>query len=307
SFAVPSLIAGLLTAVYIYGKTHGSLSMIKLGSYRPKISWHHFTTSNTKFVSELLFPNHAFTPKMLLALWAVVFIYAFMRRDRMLQLMAFWVVIVPLPIAFLVPTRGSACLYLLLYGWAMIFGKVALDLITLMSKSPILIGRGAGAGAIAGTIIGGAVTDRVRGTAIGAGIGAAVGKMSPPMFLAVTTVLVALALAMFTQLENQRSNYIPALLNSGQKVSHVIKAVQSLNIRPAPRRTVLLRMKENLFPNKWHPLLIACLVWNDQSLQIWLEGVDQLTPQQLANVDYIISIGEFEAHVVRSPEASKSD
>jgi len=306
SFALPSLITGLLTAAYIYGKTHGNLSLTRLDTYRPKISWHHFTTSNAKFVGELLFPHHVVTPRMLLTLWAVVFIYAFMRRDRMLQLMAFWVVIVPLPIAFLTPIRGDACLYLLLYGWAMIFGKLVSDLIMLMSKSPILIGRGAVVGGITGAIIGGAVTDRVRGTAIGAGLGAAVGKMSPSVFVAVATVLVALALAISTQLENQSSGYIPAVLNSGQKVAHVIKAVQSLNLRPAPRSTVLLKMKENPFPNKWHVLFIASLVWNDHTLQIWLEDVNQLPPQQLAKVDYIISLSEFEAHVIRSPEVSKS-
>jgi len=307
SFALPSLITGLLTAVYILGKTRGAGSLTRLDPYRPKISWHHFTTSNTKFVSELLFPNHAITPKMLLALWAIVFIYAFTRRDRMLQLMAFWVVIVPLPIAFLVPIRGGACLYLLLYGWAMIFGRLASDLITLISKSPILIGRSAGAGAIAGAIIGGALTNRVRGTAIGAAIGAAVGKMSPPMCRAVATVLVAFAVAAFTQLENERSGFVPAWLNSSQEVAHVIKAVQSLNLRPAPRSTVLLKMKENPFSNKWHALCIASLVWNDHSLRIWLEDVSQLTPQQKANAVYIISLSEFQATVIRSPGLPHSD
>ena len=41
------------------------------------------------------------------------FIYAVFRRDRMVRLMAVWVVIVPLPIAFLLPIRGGGCLYLL--------------------------------------------------------------------------------------------------------------------------------------------------------------------------------------------------
>lgn len=307
SYALPSLITGLLTAIYILGKTWGSGALIRLDPYRPKISWHHFTTSNAKFVSDLLFPNHTIPRQMLLTLWAVVFIYAFMRRDRMLQLMAFWVVIVPLPIAFLVPIRGGACLYLLLYGWAMIFGKLASDLIILICKSPVFIGRGTGAGAVAGAIIGGVLTNRVRGTAIGAGIGAAVGNMSPSMFRAVATVVVAFAVAAFTQIENQRSGYVAAWLSSSQKVSHVIKAVQSLNLRPAPRSSVLLKPKEDLFPNKWHVLFIASLVWNDHSLRIWLEGADQFFPRQLSGFDYIIALGEFDAQVIHSPDVPKSD
>jgi Glycine zipper len=307
SYALPSLIAGLFTAIYIFGKTRGNGTLIRLDPYRPKISWHHFTTSNAKFVSDLLFLNHAITPSILLTLWAVVFIYAFMRRDRMLQLMAFWVVIVPLPIAFLVPIRGGACLYLLLYGWAMIFGKLASDLILLICKPPVFIGRSAGAGAVAGAIIGGVLTNRVRGTALGAGIGAAVGTMSPSMFRTVATVSVAFAVAAFTQLENQRSGYVAAWLGSSQKVSHVIKAVQSLNLRPAPRSTVLLRTKEDLFPNKWHVLFIASLVWNDHSLRIWLEGANPLFPRQQSGFDYIIALGEFDAQVVHAPDVPKSD
>ena len=50
--------------------------------------------------------------KALLALWALVFIYAFLRRDRMLWLMAFWVVIVPLPLALIVPIRGGGITFL---------------------------------------------------------------------------------------------------------------------------------------------------------------------------------------------------
>ena len=57
----------------------------------------------------------------------------------MLQLMAFWIVIVPLPLAFIVPMRGDAPLYLLLFGWAMIFAKIAFDLITLISKFSVFI------------------------------------------------------------------------------------------------------------------------------------------------------------------------
>jgi hypothetical protein len=66
-------------------------------------------------------------------------------------------------------------------------------------------------------------------------------------------------------------------------------------------------LKENLFQNKWNVFFIASLAWNDHSLRIWVENVNELTPQQQANVDYIISVSEFKADVVRSPELPKSD
>ena len=45
---------------------------------------------------------------------------------RTVQLMAFWVIIVPLHPTLQIPIRGGGSLYLLLFGWAMIFAKVAI-------------------------------------------------------------------------------------------------------------------------------------------------------------------------------------
>jgi hypothetical protein len=299
SSAAPPLIAGLITALYIYGKTHAPGSLIKLDAYRPRYSWTNFVTSNASFVNELFYrsPNHVISQKVLLALWALVFVYAFLRRDRALRLMAFWIVIVPLPLAF-IPIRGGACLYLLLFGWAMIFAKLASDLITLTSKSSIL---SAGVGAATGAIIGGAAMGRVRGAPIGAAAGAAAGKMSPSTFRIVATFMVAFSLAIFTQWENQRSGV--HWLNLGQKTSHVIQAFRSLDLHPVPGSTILL--KGNPFGDLLDPLFIASLVWNDHSLRIWLEGKNQLTPQQLADVNYVISLSEFQAEIVRAPESHR--
>ena len=58
---------------------------------------------------------------------------------------------------------------------------------------------------------------------------------------------------------------------------------------------MLLDMQEQPFRNKWHPLFIASLIWNDHSLQIAIEGLTKLTPEQLEKVDYVISLTEFHA------------
>jgi hypothetical protein len=285
--AAPSLIAGLLTVLYIYGKTHGSGSLASLDPYRPKYSWHNFTASNGRFVGELLFSGHAITPITLLILWAFVFIYAFVRREHTLQLMAFWIVIVPLPLAFIVPMRGDAPLYLLLFGWAMIFAKIVFDLITLISKFAVF------------------AANRVRAATTGATVGLVSTKVSPPVFRIMATLLVAFALAAFTQRENQRLQ--APWLNAGTKTSHVIQRFRSLGLRPLNDSSILLLLKENIFQNRWNVFFIASLVWNNHSLRIWVENVNELTPQQQANVDYIISVSEFEADVIRSPKLPKSD
>jgi hypothetical protein len=259
--AGPCLIAGAITAVYLYSKIYGSGSVTRFDAYRPSYSWYNFVTSNATFVGELLYAPEAITPAALLLVWAAVFIYAFFRRDRMLQLMAFWVVIVPLPISFLLPIRSGGCLYLLLFGWAMIWARAACDLIALIAswKTP----------------------DRT-------------------IRVALVSVL-AVSFAIFTHWQNQRLATVPNLLRTGQKVSHVIAAFDSLNLHPAPHSTVLLKPDEQLFQNKWQPLFIASLLWNDHSLQIGIDKLNKLTPEQLAKIDYIISLTEFEATVIRSP------
>jgi hypothetical protein len=306
--ASPVLIAGALTAVYLYGQIHGPV--IRLDPYRPEFSWHNFITSNATFAGKLinLCPSVSvvsqkallvISPKTILILWAAVFVYAFMRRDRALKLMAFWIVIVPLPIAFIRPIRGRACLYLLLFGWAMIFAKIVWDVITLISKSFSLLGQGAGVDAATGAMIGGVATHRVR-AALGAAMAAAAGSMPLRVFRVFATFLVAVWLAIFTQWENQRSNRTRVLLGSMQKTIHVIQAFSSLNLHPTPGSTILIR-GEPFFGNDWDPLFVAALVLNDHSLRIYIAGANELSEQQVAEMGYIVSLTEFNAELVHAP------
>jgi hypothetical protein len=286
--AVPSLIAGAVTAIYLFGKLYDSRSLTSLDPYRPRYSWHHFLVSNAKFLGDLFFAQTVITPETLLILWATVCIYAVLRRDRAVQLMAFWVIIVPLPLAFLLPIRGGGCLYLLLFGWAMIFAKVACDLIALISRT-FMFGQ---------RVVVDRETEPISKTHD------ARAEKTPGWIVRIVLVSVlAISFALFTDWQNRRFRTVQNLLGVGQKVSHVIAAFDSLHLRPAPHSTVLLKPDEQLFQNKWHPLFIASLVWNDHSIQIWIENLSKITPEQLAKVDYIISLTEYEATVIRSPDA----
>jgi hypothetical protein len=300
--AVPPLVGGVLTAVYIYGKMHGSNSLVQHEVYRPGYSWHNFLTSNASFVSELSYRHHVMSPAKLLLIWAAVFIYAFMRRDRGLQLMAFWVVLVPLPIAFVHPIRGGGCLYLLLFGWAIIFAKLASDVILMISKLSIFVGQGVGVAGTAGAVIGTAATHRLPGAAIGAAIGACAGKLPPRMFRAFAITLLIFGIAIVTQWENQHLGRIPGIFKSGQRTLHAIESFRSLDLHPAPNSSILLQSVLP-FKNKWIPLFIASLVWNDHSLQIWLDGKNELSPQQVAKMNYVVSFTESEARLLRGPES----
>jgi hypothetical protein len=303
SSTIPALIAGLITAVYIYGRIHGPTSLATAGHYRPQYSWSNFLKSNASFVSQLFY-GVAISEWGLLALWALVFIYAFLGRDRMLRLMAFWVLIVPLPLAFIVPIRGGGHLYLLLFGWAMIFAKVASDLIELLCKFSLLMLQVARVGAATGAVTRSTPTGGVRGTATGVAAAAAAGNMSQTTLRIAAMLVVALSLAIFTRWKNQPS-YVRAFQNVGQKTSHVAQAFRSLDLRPAPGSTILVKGNPFIPGQGWNALFIPALLWNDHSLQIWLDGLNKLTPQQLEKMDYIILLSEFHAEVIRSPESQR--
>jgi len=155
--------------------------------------------------------------------------------------------------------------------------------------------------------LGGATANRVQWAPIGTAVAAVAGKMSRPMFRAFATLLVACGLAVLTHWENQRLDRVPAFLNSGQKALRVIQALRSLNLHPAPGSMILLRgwpyRSDPFSSNGWNTVIIASLVYNDHSLRIYHEGTNQLTQQEIAKMDYIISVDEFHAELKPSPAA----
>jgi hypothetical protein len=193
-----------------------------------------------------------------------VFFYAFWRRDRLLQLMAFWVVITPLPLAF-IPGRGGAMLYIVLFGWAMIIAQMLSDLIGLIARVTGLAGP------------------------------------RTAMLPTFATAVVAVAFAVFTHWENRRFDRTRALLSSGQKSLHVIQAFRSLNLHPSPSSLILLKPETRFYQNGYYPLFVASLVWNDRSLKIYVHGQYQLTEREFAKMNYIISFGEFQAKLIATP------
>lgn len=308
-FAVPSLVAGILTIPYVCGKMFGNNALANVAPYQPKFSWHRFATTNAHFLNELFYhaiPNNVGPTAVVAIAWVIAFGYAWLRRDRRLLFMASWVVIVPLPIAFILPPRGGGCLYLLLFGWAMILADMAWQLIVLASKATVLLRGSAAVGAITGAIIGGGATNTVRGVAIAAGVGVAVARIPRAMFRLVGTALIALALAMFTQWQNDRSGRVPAILTYGQKSIHVAEAFRALHIQPKPGSKILLMPERPFYYNKLYPMFVAYLVWNDPSLQIHVAGEQEAAPHEMATMDYVISLTEFSAKLERSPGSGGS-
>ena len=263
--AIPGFVAALMAAIYIWGKLTRPNSLANLEAYRPVYSWHRFTLTNAHFINDLLYDSASHIGRAVLIAWPVVFLYAFWRRDRLLQLMAFWVVITPLPLAF-IPSRGGPMLYIVLFGWATIFARLVSDLIALAGKV---------------TALSGPRTATLSTFATGA---------------------VAVAFAVFTNWQNQRFDTTRALLNSEEKSLHVIQAFRSLALHPEPGSTILLRPEKRFYQNPYYPLFVASLVWNDHSLRIRVEGQQRLDEREIAEFSYVISFTEFQAKLLRAPK-----
>jgi hypothetical protein len=182
--------------------------------------------------------------------------------------MAFWVVITPLPLAF-IPVRGGAMLYIVLFGWAMIIARVLNDLIGLVGRVLALSGP--------------------RTT----------------MLRTFATAAMAVALAIFTHWQSDRFDRIRVLVNSGQKSLHVIQALRSLNLRPRPGSTILLKPETRFYQNEYYPAFVASMLWNDRSLRIDVAGEPHLTQQEIANISYVVSFNEFSAKLVRAADSDR--
>ncbi len=136
--ALPAMLAGALTALYIVGKFSGSDSLVKVEGYRPVLSWSRYWESTTRFVNTILYtPNEdLFGAVGVVLLAAVLFRAARVSGQKHLLLMSFFIWIAPLPVTFL-PGRGGANLYIPLAGWAVILVTFFLCLCRAFARSRI--------------------------------------------------------------------------------------------------------------------------------------------------------------------------
>jgi hypothetical protein len=114
----PALASIMLTAVYISIKMWTAGSIVSAEGFRPVYTWARFFESNIHFLNEIFY-RQDFTPSLVMTIWGAALLAALILRDRRLLFLFVWVVVTPLPIAF-IANRGGACLYIPAAGWAML-------------------------------------------------------------------------------------------------------------------------------------------------------------------------------------------
>jgi hypothetical protein len=138
--AGPALIAGALTLAFIVGKAMGAGTLTSMDAYRPVYTWDRFGTSSAHFLNQLFYTD-VFTPGLVLSLWAAL-LYVGLRNwgsrkfDPRWMFLLVWVVVTPLPIAFL-PDRGGATLYVVAAGWAMLTALAARAIVRSAARPPV--------------------------------------------------------------------------------------------------------------------------------------------------------------------------
>lgn len=269
-YAMPALVAGVIALIYLYQKTYGPGGVITkapgMEMYIPHYTWQAFSTSNSNFIAQFyfLFSKPRSSVVALLCSWAAVFLYAFLRRDRALQLMAFWVVITPLPLAFVAP-RGGGPLVIVLFGWTMVLAKIVADLSQLLAKRALL------------------------------------GRVSVRAARVALTLTVAIGLGVY--IERHNSLLASSWLRIGSKEARLISAFRALGLQPKPGSRILLvnnPFAAEPFGTRTAPRNIALLLWNDHSLSVYLEGSDTLSGDEIANMDYVLALHQDKLDVLRA-------
>jgi hypothetical protein len=126
-----------LAVVYVGGKLTGANSLAEMDAYRPVYTWTRFISNNGHFLDNFAYQKSPwFTPGSVLCVWLGLGIVAWLQRERYLRLSWIFILVLPLPLAF-IPQRGLYNLYLPLAGWVILAAGIVWRLILLVTPAAL--------------------------------------------------------------------------------------------------------------------------------------------------------------------------
>jgi hypothetical protein len=139
--ARPILLSSALTAAFIYGRVFAPHALAADAGYRVVFSRERLVDFQKRAFSDLFLSWNYFDRRMVLIFAAVVTYLAWRRNRPALRFCWFYIAITPLPIEFL-PGRGGACLFVPLFGWAILAAIIFRDIVRaaarFCAREPIL-------------------------------------------------------------------------------------------------------------------------------------------------------------------------
>ena len=238
------VIAGLVTAAFVAGKTMGADPLIAISGYRPEFTLHRFTHSIADNIGSMFYlPDRIGNATNVSIGVAVLLAFAWNRKSRFIAFCVVFAILSELPIAFL--DRAWACLYIPLGAWSLLVAAAVWGLVDLVSRylAP-----------------------------------------NPARATAATGIVLALVFS-YAALEQREKTWIqPALLKQQDMTWSAIHEFAKLKAKP--RRGAWIAFINDPFAD-WDMEFLAELTYRDPTLQQTLLRKTPLTPQQLADVDYI--------------------
>jgi hypothetical protein len=114
----------LVAVVFVAGRALGPDTLLANPAYQPAFTWERFMQTSRGFLDALFCLDRRFTPGLVLLVWGVTGAAALVSRSRTLRFAWLFMMLSPLPVAF-VPPRGGPQYYLPLFGWSLYAGIVA--------------------------------------------------------------------------------------------------------------------------------------------------------------------------------------
>lgn len=258
----PAMLAGLVDALYVYGKVFRPDALASEFAYHPVFSWERLVDFQTRAFADLAEKWDYFHGAGVLALWVVILYLAWRRPRPELRFSSVFLAITPLPIEFL-PGRAGACLYIPFFGWAIFGASIAIDLAeagaVFLSGDPVF--RHLGRRGCLALLLGAAVFFWARRT------------------------------------EDLHRNYVePAMAQTGVLTAEVIDQFRAVNPRVRPHSSVVFL--NDPFQD-WDMAFIAELWFRDRTVDIKLQRKTPLPPDALARADYIFDYRDH--HLIRIP------
>ena len=131
----PMLASIAITVVFIAVKTWGPGSITNAEGFRPVYTWTRFFETNVHYLNAIFYTER-FSANLVILVWAALLYVALRNWDRRLLLLWVWVVVTPLPIAF-ISGRGGACLYIVAAGWAMVIAILVEAVARRVAREPV--------------------------------------------------------------------------------------------------------------------------------------------------------------------------
>ena len=260
----PTLAAGLITGVFILGKTTGPGSLAQIDGYRPVLTWARFSESTIRFMNTMFYAD-GFTMEHAIALWAALLITGIVglaktKRNARWVVLWIWVMVTPLPIAFL-PGRGAALLYIVAAGWAIAAAMMMRSLCWLLARN-LFVGR--------------------------------LGRIATMLACLLYSAL------QYENVTRRAHRYeVYGYLLTGEMTMEWIHDLQQMNLHPKPKSSIIFL--NDPAPTTYDMTFIAALVWRDKSLDLWQQSQSHLTPERIARMDYIIDCSGGVFKLVKGP------